>query len=110
MNIKEWYARAVKEDYWCVGKGWKALLTDLCGGIIAIDSTIEVIQVKEKYGGLRFYIGGVETEKFDEIHNLIDTAETKSYTVCEECGRKGGRRSINGWILTLCDECDGRGR
>jgi len=57
-------------------------------------------QVKEKFGGLRFYM----TCANDEIFNLIEKAETLSYKTCEECGKPGEERNV-GWIHTLCDYC-----
>lgn len=56
-------------------------------------------QVKEKYGGLRFYADNAD----DYTQGLISMAESVSYTVCEVCGQRGKRRS-GGWIRTLCDE------
>lgn len=55
-------------------------------------------QVKEKFGGLRFYINGGS----DEVHNYIDFAEAMSYHTCEECGAPGESRN-EGWIKVLCD-------
>jgi|TARA_R110002110_G_scaffold207138_2_gene419342 hypothetical protein len=57
-------------------------------------------QVKEKFGGLRFYM----TYSPDEIFDLISEAEALSYKTCEECGKPGGARDA-GWIRTLCDYC-----
>ena len=57
-------------------------------------------QVKEKFGGLRFYM----TCGSDEIFDLIAEAEALSYKTCEECGKPGEERAT-GWIHTLCDYC-----
>jgi len=57
-------------------------------------------QVKEKYGGLRFYM----TCGNDEIYSLIQKAEELSYKTCEECGSPGEERG-GSWINTLCDNC-----
>ena len=57
-------------------------------------------QVKEKFGGLRFYM----TCGTDEIYNLIEEAEALSYKTCEVCGKPGEERP-SGWIHTLCDYC-----
>jgi len=59
-------------------------------------------QVKEKFGGLRFYM----TSKNDEIHALVREAEQLSYEFCEECG-KPGQTDNKGWIRTLCEKCRG---
>ena len=63
---------------------------------------IEAVQVKEKFGGLRFYTN-FETEY---ISALIDMAESMSYRTCEECGTtKDAEPRGGGWIQTLCEKC-----
>ena len=65
-------------------------------------------QVKEKFGGLRFYVNGA----IDKHWNYISFAESMSYRTCEECGAPG-KRYTDGWHRTLCDihaDMDGRGQ
>ena len=57
-------------------------------------------QVKEKFGGLRFYCNNTD----DYTQGAIALAESLSYRVCESCGAPGTRRG-GGWIKTQCDEC-----
>lgn len=64
----------------------------------AIEDLPVIRQIKEKFGGLRFYVSCSN----DEIHNYIAFAEQMSYRTCEVCGAPGERRSGN-WIKTLCD-------
>jgi RNA polymerase-binding transcription factor DksA len=59
-----------------------------------------VVQAKEKFGGLRFYI----TSAPQEVHDLIHKAEEESYHICEECGKKGTLRKDLGWWLVLCEK------
>ena len=59
-----------------------------------------VVQCKEKFGGLRFYITCAPKEICDMIH----VAESESYNICEECGKPGKLRDDLGWWLTLCDK------
>lgn len=54
-------------------------------------------QVKEKFGGLRFYYRGGDRY----IEGLVTMAESMSYATCEECGNPGKPNKI-GWIRTLC--------
>ena len=64
------------------------------------------VQVKEKFGGLRFYVQGA-TEKH---WNYISFAESMSYRICESCGAEG-KTYTDGWHTTLCDihaEMNGR--
>lgn len=87
------------------GDGWFELIKKLCEKLKALDlKDFKVLQVKEKFGGLRFYVNGIELNKADEAYRLIDEAEAKSLTVCEECS-KPGKPNEMGWINTLCDSC-----
>ena len=56
-----------------------------------------VTQVKEKYGGLRFYVHGATEEQYAMIH----FAEAMSYETCDVCGDKG-KPNRGGWITTRC--------
>lgn len=60
-------------------------------------------QIKEKFGGLRFYL----TSGTEEMYKICSEAESKSYKTCEQCGNPGKVRD-GGWILTLCDSCHSR--
>lgn len=59
---------------------------------------IHVKQIKEKFGGLRFYYDGGD----ERISGMESMAEVWAGHTCETCGDKGTRRS-GGWIRTLCD-------
>jgi hypothetical protein len=83
-----------------VGPGWSDLVAEIYA---ALPEDAYICQVKEKWGGLRFYIGAGTRELWD----LIDDVEARSYTVCEQCGKPGKLRP-GGWVLTLCDECNGK--
>lgn len=60
---------------------------------------IRVEQIKEKFGGLRFYYYGGD----NTIDGMVTMAEIWAGRSCETCGNKGKRRE-GGWIRTLCDE------
>ena len=60
---------------------------------------IQIQQIKEKFGGLRFYYDGGD----DRISGMETMAEIWAGQTCETCGNKGERRS-GGWIRTLCNE------
>jgi hypothetical protein len=89
------------------GSGWWPMIEKLCGVIQShIDHSkgkcpqVVVDQVKEKFGGLRFYIN----EGSDEIFKKINSSENKSYEICETCGEKGNMRTDIGWYRTLCNK------
>lgn len=57
------------------------------------------VQVKEKFGGLRFYVSG-GTEAHQDMINMV---EALSYRVCEECGSMMDTTTYTmGWHSTLC--------
>ena len=65
----------------------------------AYETIPRAIQVKEKFGGLRFYMNGGT-----ESHNaFVSFAESMSDRTCEVCGERGKRRG-GGWIRTLCNK------
>ncbi len=99
------YKKSPRESLMCFGfecgDGWFDLIWELSEKITAIDPNCEANQVKEKFGGLRFYILGSK-----EAQDLALEYEEKSYSVCEMCGsdvdvKTGGK----GWIQTLCGKC-----
>lgn len=85
------------------GDGWFELIKKLCEDIQALnrDKDFEVMQVKEKYGSLRFYCYGSD----DAIYDLIEKAEKDSETICENCGKIGSIDYDAGWLSCRCEEC-----
>lgn len=81
------------------GPGWYPLLKDLIVDLIALGWNKQTCQVKEKFGGLRFYINEGSSDIFDRISK----AEELSYKTCEVTGGPGKLRSDLGWMSTLCD-------
>jgi hypothetical protein len=74
-----------------------------------LDPTYRLDQVKEKFGGLRFYATPKSAEagigqKFDL---LIDLAEEVCWHICDVCGKAGELRKQDRYRLrTLCMEHD----
>lgn len=122
-SMEEKYPKMLTGKYggFAIGKGWWIIIDKLMGQIQwHIDGSIKnnkwdlendktdvrpiipqvtVEQIKEKFGGLRFYYQGGD----DYIYGLVSMAESWAGIACEECGGIGERRS-GGWIRTLCDK------
>jgi len=87
-----------------VGDGWYKLIYELVHEIRINDLKkgdwiTKATQVKEKFGGLRFYVTGTS----DKNWALIRNAEQKSYAVCEETGSEVEVGTWNnGWVRTMC--------
>lgn len=82
-----------------VGPGWGDILKRLIEDLFELGWDGHVLQVKEKFGGLRFYVGSGS----EAIHARIGDAESESNRTCEQCGAPG---KVQGkfWLKTLCDE------
>lgn len=88
------------------GDGWFAVLAELATKLEAHINrsgdraeNFYAVQVKEKFGGLRFY-----TSTFTKLsERLIRKAESECYKICETCGQPGKLRD-DGWWRTLCDK------
>jgi len=82
------------------GNGWFPLIKELIVDLIELGWDKQICQVKEKFGGLRFYIN----EGSDEIYKRITSAEDDSYKICEVTGDVGKLRTDIGWYRTLCED------
>ena len=108
--------QSVGTVYWEFGYGWDTLIENL---VAAIDREIErdpslaegdspfrILQMKEKFGSLRFYHSGGN----ERIYGLVDMTEKLSGSVCEICGSLGTAcgRVGGSWVKTLCEDCASR--
>ncbi len=123
--IRKFYYKDELMPFWFeCGDGWLAIIDQLCGNIVhhleqrkkSLDIkkgngeqiteeqyeelNLTVQQVKEKFGGLRFYVYGGD----ERIRGMIEFAESMSYKICESCGNPG-KVGGKGWMSTLCVLC-----
>ena len=109
-HMTEQFSQIFTEPYggFCCGEGWWPIIAELCGQIqnhinwknrqSEIVPQVVVGQIKEKFGGLRFYYDGGD----EQIRGMVSMAEAWAARTCETCGAPGKRRD-GGWIKTLCD-------
>lgn len=119
-KMEEAYPKMFARPYGgiAVGAGWWPMLEQLCSIIQShIDhmnsgaekypdnefyhpvEQVTISQIKEKFGGLRFYFDGGD----EYCRGAASLAESLSMAMCEECGAPGERRG-GGWVRTLCDK------
>ena len=88
-----------------VPDGWRDLVIELDKELRKIDPSYELVQCKEKFGGLRYYVDFsdqcIDNRKADD---LIQHYEHMSQLICDVCGKQGKTRSKNGWLATRCEE------
>ena len=89
-----------EEAIQCVGKGWETLVRKVYNAKTGLGIPVGIIQVKEKWGGLRIY-----TEYYvPEIEAVILEVGRQSLEVCEQCGSPAGVVKKGTWYQTRCDE------
>ncbi len=80
--------------------GWRSFIEPIVNQCNQDGATI--LQIKEKFGSLRFYVSGCT----DAIDELIRVGETQSETTCPTCGVTDQMISNqNGYWTTRCDIC-----
>jgi hypothetical protein len=96
--------------------GWHEMLFDLLKEVEKNDplKIVRVLQIKEKFSTLRFYISfdhnevpkeNISDDYVKEIYNIIRIYEQVSAFICELCGHYGRTVSLNGWLRVLCKSC-----
>jgi hypothetical protein len=84
------------------GDGWYQLIYNLAMQLVALEppgADSYVNQVKEKFGGLRFYPRSVLSAASQQ---RIEDAEARSFTICEACGAPGVLQRGSGWLRSRC--------
>lgn len=91
----------IKDVYAECGDGWADILDRLLTDLKELGWDGRLLQVKEKLGGLRFYIpkGG------KRILARIARAERESTRTCEDCGNPGFHYNKGAWLYTRCGGC-----
>ena len=98
--------------------GWFALVDRLCSDIEALlrnrAERFVVVQVKEKFGGLRFYYDwddagdaavDLETPLLRErVRALVDETRRRTTLICQRCGAPAVLKSHGGWTAALCHQ------
>jgi hypothetical protein len=97
-----------------IGEGWRQLLWDLCVELephvqdlnrkLATEeppASFEVLQVKEKFGQLRFYVN----HHSGPIDGCIGKAKVLASTTCIDCGQPAQLSTKGRWHVA-CDACE----
>ena len=99
--------KSIKDIHWECGKGWWPMIENVTSAIDSFNAvhpekTVEVSQIKQKFGGLRIYHHNAP----EDIRQLIDLAIESSWHTCEKCGSTTGvTTNLEACRLTLCPEC-----
>jgi hypothetical protein len=100
------------------GEGWMTIINDTHRKLKYIDPDYKIGQIKEKFGGLRYYYdqsleisyGDIRREIMDDI---VTVAEIKASKTCELCGTCENKYKVElrihrGFYYTNCEECSNK--
>lgn len=110
-NLRERFPE-MYDNVYCgiyVGQGWYRIVEQTSAAIYnhckwqiknkRMTQFPNVAQIKEKFGGLRFYVDNAD----EFCYGAIALAEIVAANTCEVCGNIGKLRQ-GGWLSTLCDK------
>ena len=93
------YKGEVPVDHWIGDRINQHIRDEEYREVPEIVQQVVAVQVKEKFGTLRFYYSGGN----EYVSGLVAMAESMSGVTCERCGTPG-RLQGRGWIKTLCEQ------
>ncbi len=102
-------------NWYGVPEGWLPIIDKLCACIqhyidFHVSYTkdgqykpqqVTCSQMKEKFGGLRFYTDGHD----EVVEGMIKMAEHLCDYTCQDCGSEEDLGITSGWITVLCRKC-----
>jgi hypothetical protein len=110
LQIEE-LKKKIVPGYWKsidVDEGWYQLVIDCDKELTGVDPNYQIYQVKEKFGGLRYY---TKPSNIDDKHTLMrigDIISKYEDIASKTCSATGGpgvlMKSIGGWRKTLNPE------
>ena len=112
-EMYEKYPKTLKGlSYFEINEGWNELIEEITFKIEVINnkyspsSYIRAAQIKQKFGGLRYYISieDVEEQDVKYVYDIIAEAENRSFTICEYCSSPAKTSKGRTYVETLCNE------
>jgi len=95
------YRRSKPNPAYVEGSEWVADDITTHKYVSIAPNQVTCTQMKEKFGGLRFYINGGD----DYVEGMIHMAEYMCENMCQYCGTKENLGITGGWITICCKEC-----
>jgi hypothetical protein len=99
-HIPEEWGRSLR-----VHRGWYQLVLRTHAKLLELDPSYEALQIKEKFGGLRYYHRLTNAADASLGWSIEAEAEIESYTICELCGQSGTLHKNTTYWQTLCQPC-----
>lgn len=119
--LKSAFPNVFKSEFFFeCGDGWFEIIAKIAAYINSLTEHCIAVQVKEKFGALRFYVSFdvdghgewmTKSEDMESIYQFITDMERTSRDICEDCGveltvhSRYESPSIRGWFMNVCKRC-----
>lgn len=99
----------IEEKYRVIdcGYGWGDIIRRCHAELLAMDPEYVIVQIKEKFGMLRYYFTPSKHEYFAPMEEVSFRYEKESVHICEVCGKDGALRrnkGIGAHARTVCED------
>jgi hypothetical protein len=82
--------------------GWSDMVVSCHNELKSIDPDYTIAQIKEKFGGLRYYFATSQPSLYKQMTDIVAKYEKVSFTKCQLCGKEAETVNFAGLIKTLC--------
>jgi len=109
LKVENLKNKMTPDSYKYIGidEGWYLIVADCDRDLAAINPDYQILQIKEKFGGLRYYIKPINatSEQVEAMNKVIRRYENIASRTCEATGLPGVlMKSAGGWLKTLNPE------
>lgn len=97
------------------GEGWHGIINDTHIKLKYIDPEYKIDQIKEKFGGLRYYFTPSEKYSYGStasniMNDIVRIAEYQASLTCELCGTSDYKAGVDlrmdrGFYYNYCKDC-----
>lgn len=107
LQIEE-LKKKILPGYWQsvdVDEGWYQIVLDCDRELTQIDPGYQIAQIKQKFGGLRYYFQPSLSHTQKDMDDVVTKYEAVAAVTCEATGNPGVlMKSEGGWVRTLDPE------
>ena len=106
---ESWFESFVKDF-----PGWRDITIQFCESVNKLleqepeaKKELTILELKEKFGGIRIYFGPIECSHrfYDELLSLTRIFEMSSYATCTHCGKDADIVRLGHYTAVLCPTC-----
>jgi hypothetical protein len=90
--------------------GWEPIAKQFCTFCANTHLDIDILQIKQKFGGLRIYYqfhdGFDKDERVEILQGYLLALEAWARHTCQYCGLPGEKKTLGGYMCIICPQCE----